>query len=38
VEKAVELNLQAAKALLSEAAQHAQAVLSVKDTRELLAL
>jgi phasin family protein len=38
VEKAVELNLQAAKALLGEAAEHAQAVLAVKDAQELLAL
>jgi phasin family protein len=38
VEKTVELNLQAAKALLGEAAEHAQAVLAVKDAQELLAL
>lgn len=38
VEKTVELNLQAAKALLGEAANHAQAVLSAKDAQELLAL
>jgi phasin family protein len=38
VEKAAELNLQAAKALLGEAADHARAVLAVKDAQELLAL
>ena len=38
VEKATELNLQAAKALLGEAAEHAQAVLAVKDAQALLAL
>jgi phasin family protein len=38
VEKTVELNLQAAKALLHEAAEHAQAVLSVKGAQELLSL
>jgi phasin family protein len=38
VEKAVELNLQATKALLGEAAEHAQAVLAVKDMQALLAL
>jgi phasin family protein len=38
VEKTVELNLQATKALLGEAAEHAQAVLSVKDAQALLAL
>jgi phasin family protein len=38
VEKTVELNLQAAKALLREAAEHAQAVLSAKDAQELLSL
>ena len=38
VEKLNELNLQAAKASLSESASHAQAVLSVKDVQELVAL
>lgn len=38
VEKLVELNLQVAKASLAEAAEHAQATLSVKDAQELLAL
>jgi len=38
VEKLSELNLQAAKASLTESASHAQAVLSVKDVQELLAL
>jgi phasin family protein len=38
MEKAAELNLQVAKALLGEAADHARAVLSVKDAQELLAL
>ena len=38
VEKLVELNLTASKAALSEAAGSAQAVLSVKDAQELLAL
>jgi phasin family protein len=38
VEKLVELNVQVAKASLDEAAEHAQAVLSVKDAQELLAL
>ncbi len=38
VEKLVELNLQVAKASLTEAAEHAQATLSVKDAQELLAL
>jgi phasin family protein len=38
VEKALELNLQAAKALLGEAAEHAQAVLAAKDAQEVLAL
>ncbi|MBC7682622.1 MAG: phasin family protein [Ferruginibacter sp.] len=38
VEKLVELNLTASKAALSEAASHSQAVLSVKDAQELLAL
>ncbi|GBU15202.1 phasin family protein [Polaromonas sp.] len=38
VEKLVELNVLATKAALSETANHAQAVLSVKDAQELLAL
>jgi phasin family protein len=38
VEKMVELNLAASKAAMSESAQHAQALLSVKDAQELLAL
>ena len=38
VEKIVELNLTASKAALAEAGEHAQAVLSVKDAQELLAL
>lgn len=38
VEKLVELNLTAARASLSESADHAKAVLSVKDAQELLAL
>ena len=38
VEKLVELNLQATKAALAESAQHTQAVLSVKDAQELIAL
>jgi phasin family protein len=38
VEKLVELNLTASKTALSEAASHSQAVLSVKDAQELLAL
>ncbi len=38
VEKLNELNLQAAKASLSESASHVQAVLSVKDVQELVAL
>ncbi|MCX7660284.1 MAG: phasin family protein [Caldimonas manganoxidans] len=38
VEKLVELNLQVAKTSLAEAAEHAQAALSVKDAQELLAL
>jgi len=38
VEKLVELNVSAAKAVLSESASHTQAVLSVKDAQELLAL
>jgi phasin family protein len=38
VEKLVELNVTASKAALSEAASTTQAVLSVKDAQELLAL
>jgi len=38
VEKLVELNLTAARASLAESADHAKAVLSVKDAQELLAL
>lgn len=38
VEKLNELNLQAAKASLSESASHAQALLSVKDLHELVTL
>ena len=38
VEKLVELNLQVAKASMNEAAENAQAALSVKDAQELLAL
>ena len=38
VEKLVELNIQASKAALAESATHTQAVLSVKDAQELLAL
>ena len=38
VEKLVELNVTASKAALTEAATHSQAVLSVKDAQELLAL
>jgi phasin family protein len=38
VEKTAELNLQAAKALLGEAADHARAVLTVKDAQALLAV
>ena len=38
VEKLVELNLQVAKASMAEAAETAQAALSVKDAQELLAL
>lgn len=38
VEKLVELNVTASKAALAEAADHAQAALSVKDAQELLAL
>ena len=38
VEKLVDLNVQATKAALSESANSAQALLSVKDAQELLAL
>jgi phasin family protein len=38
VEKLTELNLQASKASLTEGANHAQALLNVKDAQELLAL
>ncbi|MBD3893888.1 phasin family protein [Hydrogenophaga sp.] len=38
VEKLVELNVQATKAALSESANNAQAMLSVKDAQELLTL
>ena len=38
VEKLVELNVQASKAALAETANHTQAVMSVKDAQELLAL
>jgi len=38
VEKLVELNLQVAKAAISEAAETTRAALSVKDAQELLAL
>ena len=38
VEKLVELNLQATKAAMAESANSAQAMLSVKDAQELLAL
>jgi phasin family protein len=38
VEKLVELNVTASRAALAEAASHTQAVLSVKDAQELLAL
>ncbi|MCE2918135.1 MAG: phasin family protein [Rubrivivax sp.] len=38
VEKLIELNMQVAKASLTEAAETAQAALSVKDAQELLAL
>ena len=38
VEKLVELNMQASKALLTESFSHAQAVLSVKDAQGLMAL
>ncbi len=38
VEKLVELNVQATKAALAESANHAQAVMGVKDAQELMAL
>ena len=38
VEKLVELNVTASRAALSEVSSHTQAVLSVKDAQELLAL
>jgi len=38
MEKLIELNVAASKAALSDAASHTQAVLSVKDAQELLAL
>ena len=38
VEKMVELNLSVAKAALDESAHKTQAVLSVKDAQELLAM
>ena len=38
VERLVELNVQATKAALAESANHAQAVMSVKDAQELMAL
>ena len=38
IEKLVELNVQATKAALAETANHAQAVMGVKDAQELLAL
>ncbi|WP_291010139.1 TIGR01841 family phasin [Hydrogenophaga sp.] len=38
VEKLVELNVQATKAAMSESANNAQAMLSVKDAQELLTL
>jgi phasin family protein len=38
VEKLVELNVQLARTSLAEAAEHAQAVLSVKDAQELMSL
>lgn len=38
VEKIVELNLSASKAALAESAEHAKALLSVKDAQELIAL
>ena len=38
VEKIVELNLSASRAVMAETAEHAKAVLSVKDAQELMAL
>lgn len=38
IEKIVELNLAASKAALAESAEHAKAMLSVKDAQELMAL
>ena len=38
VEKVVELNLTASKVALAESAEHAKAMLSVKDAQELMAL
>ena len=38
VEKLVELNVQATKAALAETANHAQAMMGVKDAQELMAL
>ena len=38
IEKLVELNVQATKAALAETANHAQAVMGVKDAQELMAL
>ena len=38
VEKIVELNLSASKAVLAETGEHARSMLSVKDAQELLAL
>ena len=38
IEKLVELNVQATKAALAETANHAQAMMGVKDAQELLAL
>jgi phasin family protein len=38
VEKLAELNLQTAKTLLAESAEHTQAMLSIKDMQDLVAL
>ena len=38
IEKLVELNVQATKAALAESANHAQAIMGVKDAQELMAL
>ncbi len=38
IEKLVELNVQATKAALAESANHAQAMMGVKDAQELMAL